>query len=368
MSEINTQYKALIGKTISDHYMIKKIIGSGSMGVVYLAYDKHLNRNVVIKVLKKEILNDDKTLLDRFKSEARNIAKLKHPNIVDVYSSNVFEDFHYIEMEHIVGNKLSDLIHKDKLSYQVSINLMFIIGKAIQYLHSNKILHRDIKPSNIMITNSKELKIIDFGLSKNLKSLDKNGTQSNAMIGTPLYMSLECFDNALNATEKSDVYSLGVLFYELLTKQYPHNKSTYAELHKSLLASTPIRPKVHNNQINTEIDVLIMNMIKKNPSSRIELDKVIQMLEKYIDFKLPCEYYDVDNINYNSIEYKKEKLLNMFRSTLLKTVPQDSNVSKNLYKDYLQNEKNFIKYFIVLFMSISVIVSLLWGLYFFAII
>ena len=322
MSEINTQYKALVGKTISDHYLIKRIIGSGSMGVVYLAYDKHLNRNVVIKVLKKEILNDDKTLLKRFKSEARNIAKLKHPNIIDVYSSNVFEDFHYIEMEYIVGNKLSDLIYKDKLTYQVAINLMFIICKAIQYLHENKILHRDIKPANVMITNSKEVKIIDFGLSKNLKALD-TGTYANAMIGTPLYMSLECFDNSMNATEKSDVYSLGVLFYELLTKQYPHNKSNYAELHKSLLANTPTRPKVHNNQINTEIDVLIMNMIKKNPSSRIELDKVIQSLEKHIDFKLPCEYYDIDNINYNSIEYKKEKLLDMFRSTLLKTAPQD---------------------------------------------
>ena len=367
MSEINTEYKQLVGKTIN-HYLIKRIIGSGSMGVVYLAYDKNLNRNVVIKVLKKEILNDDKTLLNRFKSEARNIAKLKHPNIIDVYSSNVFEDFHYIEMEYIVGNKLSDLIYKDKLSYQVAINLMFIICKAIQYLHVNKILHRDIKPSNIMITNSKELKIIDFGLSKNLKTIDKNGTHSNAMIGTPLYMSLECFDNALNATEKSDVYSLGVLFYELLTKQYPHNKSTYSELHKSLLANTPIRPKVHNNKINTEIDILIMNMIKKSPSSRIELDKVIQVLEKHIDFKLPCEYYDIDNINYNSIEYKKEKLLDMFRSTILKDVRQDSNISKNLYNDYLKNERKFVRYSIIGFMTISAIVLLLWGLYFFAII
>lgn len=364
MSDIHTQYKELVGKTIS-HYSLKKIIGSGAMGVVYLALDKNLNRNVVIKILKKEILNEDKTLGKRFKTEAQNIAKLKHPNIIDVYSYDMFDGFSYIEMEYIEGNKLSDLIYNDKLSYQVAINLMYIICKAIQYSHNHKILHRDIKPSNIMITNSKELKIIDFGLSKNLNSINNN-TQSNAMIGTPLYMSLECFDNAINATEKSDVYSLGVLFYELLTKKYPHNKATYSELYKSLLANTPLRPKDHNSEIHPEIDILIMAMIKKNVNSRIELDKVVNTLEKHINFKIPCEYYDIDTINY-TIENKKGKRGIANESTLLMNVIKDSNISKDLYTTYLKNEKKFLRCFVIFFLFLIFIVSGLIGLYLFAI-
>lgn len=337
MSKDTHIYKNLIGSRI-DHFLIEEEIGSGAMGIVYLALDEKLNRKVALKVLKMDVIDPNSDLYQRFKTEAQTMAQLNHPNIIKIYSYNITKDFTYIEMEYIEGHKLSDLIYDDKLSYRVAINLMYIICKAIQYLHENNILHRDIKPSNIMITSSKELKIIDFGLSKDLKL--NHITKSGSILGTPLYMSLECLESNNKVSEKSDVYSLGVLFYEMLTRHFPYFGDTESDLYKSILLNNPIDVTDYNINIHIEISYLIKAMLKKDYNIRISLNDVILILEKHINFSIPCEYYEKNM-------YKSKILSDLAdKSTIILDDYQNENeiinVSNILYESFIKNEKRAI--------------------------
>lgn len=328
MYENIVDYTTLIGSKF-DQFLLKDIIGEGAMGVVYKARDTQLNRDVALKILKKEALHNDSDLLKRFKREAQNIAKLQYEHIIDVYSVGMANDFNYIVMEYVDGYKLSDLLKsKESLEYQFCINIMYLICRAIEYSHSKGILHRDIKPENIMISTLGDIKIVDFGLSK-VNNIDMSKISHHGdLIGTPIYMSLEVMENSDNFTEKSDIYSLGVLFYQILTGEYPFNGKSTHDLYKHLILGKYKDAKDINNNIPMEINNLINNMLKKDPNLRYDLKTIINILSKYINF-------DLNGNVLNSHVLKKAKI---DVSNYPTKIVNKQNVSQYLYKNYIKQE------------------------------
>lgn len=333
----NFDYKQLTKKNFNEFYL-KSIIGQGAMGVVYRAKDTKLNRDVALKILKKEALNIDNSIIKRFKREAQNIARLKHANIIDVYSIGSYDGFNYIAMEYVDGKKLSDLL-KHKLDFNYIINIMYLVCKAIQYSHKHGILHRDIKPANIMISNSGEIKIVDFGLSKSNNINTSKISQYGDVIGTPIYMSMEALENSEEATEKSDVYALGVVFYEMVTNSLPFMGKTSNELYKSILIGNYVEANKFNSEIPMEINNLINNMLKKEHRLRISLDSVISILKKYSEFTN-------EDLSLNDSFLSKNNTITDVENcpTLInKTNNNTSSISDQLYADYIKRETLLFK-------------------------
>lgn len=349
-------YKQLNKKNFNEFYL-RSIIGQGAMGVVYRAKDTKLNRDVALKVLKKEVLGDDDNIIKRFRREAQNVAKLKHANIIDIYSIGSYDGFNYIAMEYVDGKKLSDILH-NKLEFNYIINIMYLVCRAIRYSHQHGILHRDIKPANIMISTTGEIKIVDFGLSKSNSMNASKISQHGDLIGTPVYMSMEALENNEAATEKSDVYALGVVFYELLTQQLPFIGKTSNELYKNILLGNYTEVIKFDPTIPIEINNLINNMLKKEHYLRISLDSVINVLKKYIDFdkedqSLSDSFFSKNNIHGNDIGDIP---------TYINRQISHGSISEKLYSDYISREKFLMKLVGILLGVGGILGSIYWYL------
>lgn len=352
----NFDYKQLNRKNFNEFHL-RSIIGQGAMGVVYRAKDTKLNRDVALKVLKKEVLGADDNIIKRFRREAQNIAKLKHANIIDIYSIGSYDGFNYIAMEYVDGKKLSDIL-QNKLEFNYVINIMYLICKAIRYSHQHGILHRDIKPANVMISTTGEIKIVDFGLSKSNAINISKISQYGDLIGTPVYMSMEALENNEEVTEKSDIYALGVVFYELLTQQLPFIGKTSNELYKNILIGNYIEVNKIDPTIPIEINNLVNNMLKKEHYLRISLDNVISTLKRYIDFdkgdlSLSDSFFTKNNISGNDI--------GDIPTYINKQISRGS-ISEKLYSDYINREKFLMKLIGIILSISSVIGAIYWYL------
>lgn len=253
------------GQKISDRYQVVKAIGEGGMANVYLAYDMILDRKVAVKVLRGDLSNDEK-FLRRFQREALSASSLSHPNIVEVYDVGEDNGQYYIVMEYIEGSHLKQLIKKrGQLTISEVIDIMLQISEGMAHAHDSYIIHRDIKPQNIMILENGVVKITDFGIAMALNSTQL--TQTNSVMGSVHYLPPEQA-NGRGSTIKSDIYSMGILMYELLTAKLPYRGDNAVEIAlKHLKEPLPsIREELPN--IPQSIENIILKSTAKNPDNR----------------------------------------------------------------------------------------------------
>ncbi|MDP4116614.1 MAG: serine/threonine-protein kinase, partial [Bacteroidota bacterium] len=222
---------------IINNYKILEVLGEGGMGIVYKAFDLKLERFAALKVLSGQALSNSR-FIERFRIEARNQAKLIHTNIIPVFSFIEEEGIYAIVMEFVDGITLEQLIaKKGRLSIDEATTIMLDILEGVSYAHKKGFIHRDLKPSNIIINRENIIKIMDFGISKSIyenKGLTKTGTK----LGTLLYMSPEQI-KAVEPTKQRDIYSLGVIFYEMLAGKNPFESGTDFDIMEAHLKKYP---------------------------------------------------------------------------------------------------------------------------------
>ena len=255
------------GQKINDRYEVIKSIGEGGMANVYLAYDTILDRNVAIKVLRGDLANDEK-FVRRFQREALSASSLSHPNIVAMYDVGEDDGLYYIVMEYIEGKTLKQLLKKrGSLTLSEAIDIMLQLTDGMAHAHDSYIVHRDLKPQNIMIQDDGQIKITDFGIAMALNSTQL--TQTNSVMGSVHYLPPEQAAGK-GTTIKSDIYSMGIIFYELLTGELPFKGDSAVEI--ALKQMKEPLPDVHklNNDIPQSIENVILKSTAKNPKNRYD--------------------------------------------------------------------------------------------------
>lgn len=255
------------GQIIGGRYKIVKSIGEGGMANVYLAEDTILDRKVAIKVLRGDLADDEK-FIRRFQREAQSVANLSHPNIVEVYDVEEEEGQHYIVMEYIEGKTLKQLLQKrGALTLSEVIDIMLQLTDGLAHAHEAYIIHRDIKPQNIMIQDDGLVKITDFGIAMALNATQL--TQTNSVMGSVHYLPPEQA-NGKGSTIKSDIYSLGILMYELLTGSVPFKGDNAVEIALKHLKERIPSIRRQNPTIPQSVENIVLKATAKNPKNRYD--------------------------------------------------------------------------------------------------
>jgi serine/threonine protein kinase/tetratricopeptide (TPR) repeat protein len=263
-----TMEELTTGSTFANRYQIIEELGKGGMGKVYRALDKKLNEEVALKLIKPEISADEKTV-ERFRNELRMARKISHRNVGRMYELMEHMGIHYITMEYISGQDLRSLIRQTgKLTTEKAISIAKEICEGLAEAHRLGVIHRDLKPSNILVDKQGDAKIMDFGIARLLKSKGTTGTRH--MIGTPEYMSPEQIDADGDIDQRSDIYSLGVILYEMLTGRVPFGGDTPLSVAYKHKNKKPTNPRDFNAQITNELSVLILKCLEKNKEARYQ--------------------------------------------------------------------------------------------------
>ncbi len=265
-----------IGMTINDRYEIIEKIGTGGMSDVYKALDNKLNRNVAVKVLKQEF-GDNENFVSKFRVEAQAAAGLMHPNIVNVYDVGEENDIHYIVMELVEGITLKKYIEKKaRLTYKEAVSIAIQVSLGIEAAHGNRIIHRDIKPQNIIISRDGKVKVTDFGIAKAATS---NTITSNVM-GSVHYTSPEQARGGYS-DEKSDIYSLGISMFEMLTGRVPFNGETTVAIAIKHIQEQMPSPREYVPEIPQCVESIIYKCTEKSPDRRYQnMQEVIKDLKQ----------------------------------------------------------------------------------------
>ena len=257
----------IIGRTIANRYEIINKTGVGGMATVYMAKDKVLNRNVAIKVLKDEFTTDDE-FVKRFNSEAQSAASLSHPNIVSIYDVGNEDGIYYIVMELVRGKTLKQIITEEgALPWKWSVNIAMQIASALETANKNNIVHRDIKPHNIIITEDGVAKVTDFGIAKAVSN--STITAFGTTIGSVHYFSPEQAKGGYTDA-KSDIYSLGVVMYEMLTGKVPFDSDTSVSVALKHMQEPPVPPMQINENIPKAVNDIILKAMEKEPMARYQ--------------------------------------------------------------------------------------------------
>jgi len=257
----------MIGKRISGRYKILDAIGGGGMANVYLAHDIILDRNVAVKVLRLDFANDEE-FIRRFHREAQSATSLAHPNIVSIYDVGEEDGIYYIVMEYVDGQTLKQYIQQySPLRVEAAIDIMKQLTSAIAHAHQNHIVHRDIKPHNILIDKKGNVKITDFGIAMALSATSI--TQTNSVLGSVHYLSPEQARGGM-ANKKSDIYSLGIVMFELLTGRLPFfGESAVSIALKHLQTETP-SVRRWNPNIPQSVENIVLKATAKDPFLRYD--------------------------------------------------------------------------------------------------
>ena len=258
----------LEGKLLGNRYEIIEKIGNGGMATVYKATDKVVNRNVAVKILRDEFTTDDE-FIKRFEVEAQSAARLTHPNIVSIYDVGVDGNLYYIVMELIQGKTLKEIIVKEKgpLPWKWSINVSIQIASALEMAHRNNIIHRDIKPHNIIITEDGVAKVTDFGIAKAVSN--STITAFGTTIGSVHYFSPEHARGGFTDA-KSDLYSLGVVMYEMVTGRVPFDADTPVSVALKHMQEEPVEPIELNPNLPIAVNKIIMRALQKDTTLRYQ--------------------------------------------------------------------------------------------------
>lgn len=257
----------LEGSVIGNRYKIIEKIGNGGMATVYKALDQILNRYVAVKILREEFTTDEE-FIKRFNAEAQAAARLTHPNIVSVYDVGQEYNIYYIVMELIQGKTLKEIIDEDGvLSWKWSVNIAIQIASALEMAHKNHIVHRDIKPHNIMITEDGVAKVTDFGIAKAVSN--STITAFGTTLGSVHYFSPEHARGGYTDA-KSDLYSLGVVMYEMVTGKVPFDADTPVSVALKHMQDDPVEPIKQNKDVPFAVNQIIMKAMKKDPNERYQ--------------------------------------------------------------------------------------------------
>ncbi len=269
-----------IGKKLDGRYEIKEIIGVGGMANVYRAYDSIDDRTVAVKILRDEHMQNDE-LLRRFRNESKAIAVLSHPNIVKVYDVSFNEDIQYIVMEYIDGITLKEYIEQQKvLRWKEAVHFTVQILRALQHAHDKGIVHRDIKPQNIMLLADGTIKVADFGIARFARASQQ--TVTDKAIGSVHYISPEQAKGDVT-DEKSDIYSVGVMLYEMTTGKLPFDAESPVSVALQQIQSQPKLPRSINPDIPEGLEDIIVRAMQKDPARRYQ--SAAEMLRDIDEFK-----------------------------------------------------------------------------------
>lgn len=251
---------------LNDRYQLMERLGTGGMAMVYKAHDLTLERTVAIKILRKDFSNDPE-FRARFHQEAKAAAKLSHPNIVTVHDFGLYQDQIFIVMEYVPGTDLKSLLKKEgKFTIPAAIDLMVQACYGIGFAHRTGLVHCDIKPQNMLVTPDLRLKVVDFGIARALNSIHPD-EHSEIVWGSPQYFSPEQAAGGA-PSPASDVYSLGVVLFEMLTGRLPFIASNAEELARQHRESLPPSPRRYNPAIPVALEQIVLKVLSKEPASR----------------------------------------------------------------------------------------------------
>ncbi len=256
-----------VGKRLDGRYEIKEIIGVGGMAVVYKAFDNQENRIVAVKILKEEFISNEE-FVRRFKNESKAIAMLSHPNIVNVFDVSFGDLIQYIVMEYIEGITLKEYIEREgSLRWKDAVHFTIQILKGLQHAHDKGIVHRDVKPQNIMVLPDGTIKVTDFGIARFARSEQR--TITDKAIGSVHYISPEQARGE-RTDEKADIYSVGVMLYEMLTGQLPFQAESAVSVAIMQLQRDPQLPTEINGSIPLGLEQITMHAMQKNQERRYQ--------------------------------------------------------------------------------------------------
>ena len=262
----------MIGTTLNGRYEIEELIGTGGMADVYRARDNLLGRTVAVKVLHAQYARDP-VFIQRFRQEAQSAGNLNQPNVVNVYDWGIEGDTYYLVMEYVEGHDLKDVILSGgPLLPERAVEITLNICAALEAAHAQGIIHRDIKPQNIFITSDNQVKVMDFGIARSAGGTAM--TQTGTIMGTAQYISPEQAQGQ-TADQRSDLYSLGVVLYEMLTGKPPFDGDTPVSIAYKHVREDPLPPSMVNPDVSPELEAVVMKALSKNPENRYQ--NVVEM-------------------------------------------------------------------------------------------
>jgi len=251
---------------LNNRYLLEERIGSGGMAMVFRARDQMLERTVAVKTLRKDF-SDDPEFRERFRQEAKSAANLSHPNIVTVHDFGLDSGRLFIVMENVPGSDLKSLLRKrGRFNVEEAINLMSQACAGIGYAHRAGVIHCDVKPQNILVTPDKRLKVVDFGIARALTTITPD-EQAEVVWGSPNYYSPEQASGSA-PSPASDVYSLGVVMYEMLAGQLPFKADTSQELARLHREALPPPLRKYNPNIPNSLEDIVLKALSKDPTAR----------------------------------------------------------------------------------------------------
>ena len=251
---------------LNERYQLQDTLGTGGMAVVYKAKDQLLERHVAVKVLLEDF-SKDPAFRVRFRQEARAAANLSHPNIVTVHDFGLDQGHLFIVMEYMPGTDLKTLTkQKERFSVSEALELMILACGGVGYAHRAGLVHCDVKPHNMLVTPEGRLKVTDFGIARALSTISPD-ERSDVVWGSPHYFSPEQASGR-PPSPSSDVYSLGIILYEMITGRLPFIASDSAELARMHREDKPVAPRYYNNSIPSALEEIILKVLSKEPSSR----------------------------------------------------------------------------------------------------
>lgn len=321
------------GQLINDRYEIIKLIGEGGMANVYLAEDTILDRKVAVKVLRGDLSGDDK-FVRRFQREALAASSLSHPNIVEIHDVGEDSGNFYIVMEYIEGKTLKQLIKKrGVLSLPEVIDIMLQLLDALAHAHDSYIIHRDIKPQNIMITESGLVKITDFGIAMALNSAEL--TQTNSVMGSVHYLPPEQASGK-GSTIKSDIYSCGILMFEMLTGRVPFRGDSAVEIALKHMKEPLPSIKELNPVVPRSVENVILKASAKNPKNRYkdvrEMAEDIKTCldeERENEERIIFKYPETDFSDTKTVNVVKEEKKQTLEKPVAKQITEDDKIENN---------------------------------------
>jgi predicted Ser/Thr protein kinase len=269
----------VVGELIAGRYELQELVGSGGMSNVFRAYDRLLERSVAIKILHEQFGRDD-DYVERFRREARSVAQLAHPNIVTVIDRGEEDGRQYIVFEYIEGDNLKALVSNGPLPVDEALDYGLQVARALDFAHKRGLVHRDVKPQNVLLTEEGQAKVTDFGIAR---SLDVQGvTQTGTVLGTSDYIAPEQARGD-EVDQKTDIYSLGTVLYELLTGEVPYEGDNFVAVAMQHL-NAPV-PSVLERRPDAPIrlDLAVQRAMAKQPADRFQsMDELVEELERCV--------------------------------------------------------------------------------------
>lgn len=311
----------MIERTLNDRYTIMEAVGSGGMANVYRAYDKILDRSVAVKMLREDIVEnnaDFREFITRFRMEAQSVAKLSHPNIVTMYDVGHDGNIDYIVMEYVDGETLKKKIDREgALDERQALKFAREIAEALEHAHQNHLVHCDIKPHNILITNTGRVKVTDFGIAQAATSTAKH-TNAGFIMGSAPYLSPEQARGQM-PDSRSDLYSLGIVLYEMLTGRVPFGGQDPVTVAMKQIQEAPMPPSGWRSTISPLAEAVVMKALEKSPQNRYQ-----RMSEMIADLKSAESYHHEDSRSQSDAECPTMILPRISDEQLIETTPSRS--------------------------------------------